>query len=318
MIWAGLIICCGIAALLAGMESALLAVSRVRVRHAADEGDKRAEKLAIFLERRNELLQTAIIANHAFSLAAFALLAVVLRPWAGNWSVAVAAPITLPLFLLLLEMLPKSFSRRYPFRFLKRLNLVLHVLQFIALPWYLLVRLARPAAESNMETNAAANGLEPVIDDITSLKLLPETATDLLRSFSSFNQLTARDVMKSLADITALPADLPLPTAMAMAQQGRRRHHAVLSDKGTFIGRFDAASVPPGAGAGKVVGQFAHPLVRVKTSDGALLCLQTLRKAGMPLALVMEVDEKAAGLLDTSELIDALLDLQTRPDTAAL
>lgn len=318
MIWPCILFCCAAAALLAGIQSALLAVSRVRVRHAAEVGDKLAGKLAVMLERRNELLKATVVANHVFSIAAFALLTMTLDRWAVKWSIAAASALVLPVFLVLFDLLPKSFFRRYPFRLLKRFIFVLFVLQIIALPWRLLGLLTGKVSSSPSGNSAAASGVPALADNITSLVLLPETAASLLQSFANFRRFTAADLMKPLTKISALPASLPLSSAATIVQQSRQRHHAVLDESGAFSGYFDAAAVPPGAFGGKLVQQFVHPLIRVKTSDAALHCLQALRKASVPMALVLNDEGQTVGLLDSVTLIGALLqERELQPAAAA-
>ena len=68
MIWLWFVFCFGAAFLLAGIESALLSVSRVRARHAASEGDRAADKLATLLNHRHHLLRVAMAAHHSLSL----------------------------------------------------------------------------------------------------------------------------------------------------------------------------------------------------------------------------------------------------------
>ena len=87
MIWLLFVFCFLGASLLAGVESALLTVSRVRARHAASEGDKKAARLTVLLERRDDLVQAAIAANHLLSLLAFVCLAAKLDVWLGSWGI---------------------------------------------------------------------------------------------------------------------------------------------------------------------------------------------------------------------------------------
>jgi Mg2+/Co2+ transporter CorB len=70
--------------LLSGIGSALLNVSRVRARHAAEEGDRSAARLARLLAHRNELHHAVTLLHHLFALAAFACCVTALVGWFGN------------------------------------------------------------------------------------------------------------------------------------------------------------------------------------------------------------------------------------------
>jgi Mg2+/Co2+ transporter CorB len=73
MTWLLLILCLALSFMLSGLESAVMAVSRVRVRHAASAGDRRARGLLPLLEDRDALIGCITVANHLTNLAAFLL-----------------------------------------------------------------------------------------------------------------------------------------------------------------------------------------------------------------------------------------------------
>jgi putative hemolysin len=73
---------------LSGLESAVLAVSRVRVRHAAGAGDRRAARLLPLLEDRDALLGAITVANHVVNLLAFVIIASKLVNVSGGWGIS--------------------------------------------------------------------------------------------------------------------------------------------------------------------------------------------------------------------------------------
>jgi len=305
MILAALALALAAACLLAGIEAALLAVSRVRARHAADEGDRRAGVLVRLLEQRGDLLQCAVAANHAMAVTAFALLAAALRPWLGEWDLTAAVILALPVFLVGLELLPKALFRRYPFRILRRLTLLLRVLGMAAAPWRGARRmLLRSAAARQGQTTG---GVAALADNIASLRILPETSVALLHGFATFGASSAGDLMTPLSSISALPADLPLGAALPVVEENAFRHHPVLDERGAVIGYFDAARLSRHVSADRLIRLFTQPLIRVRAADPALRWLQVLRKSGAPVALVLDGGEKAAGVLYLDALLDALL-----------
>jgi CBS domain containing-hemolysin-like protein len=304
MIWLLLIFCLLAASLLAGVESALLTVSRVRARHAASEGDKAAQRLTALLEHRNDLVQAAIAANHLLSLTAFVVLAVIMVVWLGTWGIVLAVVLALPIFLMALELVPKSLFRRYPFRLLKRSIPVLRLLHVIAMPWRLLRRFFK-VADSPMDAAIvpAGAGLTALSESIGHLNLLPEAAASMMQRFAVFDGQTAASLMEPLKSVSALPAELPLATAAQLARETGSRHHAVMDAEGQFVGCLDAASIPATYGADKLVRQFAHPITRLRGKDTAIHCLQSMRKSGAIIALVKDEAGNSIGLLRIDRLL---------------
>ena len=303
MIWALLIACLLVASLLAGVESALLTVSRVRARHAASEGDAKALRLTALLEQRNDLVQAAIAVNHLLSLIAFLILAANLQRWLGPWGIALAVVVALPVFLIGLELVPKSLFRRYPYRLLKRLLPLLSVLEVIALPWRFFGGRFRRKAVEKEAAAAPGFGLAGLSQSIGHLGLLPPAAASLMQRFATFNSGTAESLMQPLQLVSALPSDLPLTSAAQLVRETRRRYHAVMDADGTFLGCFDAASLPAKLAKDRMVRLFTHPLMRLRAKDKAMHCLQAMRKSGAALALVTDANGQAVGLLTLESLL---------------
>ncbi len=306
MIWLIFAVSVIMAFLLAGIESALLTVSRLRVRHAASEGDKTAGRLMALLEHRNELVQLAIAVNHLFALAAFVSLSLALGHWCGIWHILIALLIALPVFLLGLELLPKWLFRRYPFRLLKRLMSLLGGLRLLAAPWlalrrWLLSKEPTPPAPAN------GAGLSKLAESIVLLKVLPQNAEALIQQFAAFSHQTVAELMTPLNKVSALPADLPLRTASKMAQETKTRYHAVMNTEGAWLGHLDTAALPSEVPADKLVRQFTKAMPSVRSSETALHCLQTLRRTNAPLALVNDEKGQPVGLLMMATLLQKLV-----------
>jgi len=317
MIWVLLILTIFAAFLFGGIESALISVSRVRARHAASEGDAKAERLAAQLERRPELLEAAMAVHHFFSMASFVIFAVICRHLWGAWGLLVAVVIAVPLFLLLLELAPKAIFRLYPFRMLRRLTGTLGLLQTTAFLWRAPGRVLHAALENNpAPSEKAESGLDTLVNNITSLKLLPANADTLLENYAAFAPLTAADLVTPWSAISAIPADMPVSSALQLARQTNQRHHPVLGPDGNVIGFFDAAALPARLPSDRFVRQFTQPLGQISESTAALRCLQVLRKSGVPMALVTNSGPRPSGVVTLSSLVSRILNLPKK--TAAV
>ncbi|HEY2573096.1 MAG TPA: CNNM domain-containing protein [Verrucomicrobiaceae bacterium] len=316
MMWVALIFFGVAAALLAGIESALIGVSRVRVRHAADEGDRLAARLAKSLERRQELLRAAMTAHHLCSVITFVVAALLFQKLLGRWGILAATVIGVPFFIIGLELAPKAMFRLFPFRTLRRLNFLLAVLHATTVPWRIFSR-RRSANPSETPETANHEGVRQLSEHIILLKLLPENAAALLGNYAKFAALTARDVALPLESVSALPAGLPLVAAMQIAGQKSMRHHPVLDEQGEVIGFVDAAVLPPHPPADRFVRQFTQPAPHVSPGDSTLHCLQTLRKATAPLAVVSNGSPHVSALVLLEALLARLMNISDRPKVAA-
>jgi hypothetical protein len=84
----------------------------------------------------------------------------------------------------------------------------------------------------------------------------------------------------------------------------------VMDEHGAVIGYFDAVRVSQHVPSDRLVRLVTQPLLRIKTTEPAFCCLQTLRKGGAPMALVVNGDDRAVGVLYVDEMVDKLLELK--------
>lgn len=306
MIWLLLPPCLLLAFMLSGIESALHHVSRVRVRHAAEEGDRQAARLSPLLDCRAGLIHATKVLNHMVSLTAFLLCTHALVHRFGDWGWAPALLVVLPVFLVGLKFVPKHLFRRYPFRALRRLSAPLALLRVLAGPWQWLCRFMRKAATDGSHPDADRPGLQSLADTVTRLGVLPAPVCALVQQLASFQKQCAADLAMPLDQLTALPLDLPLAGALAVNGTTQHPWHAVLGPDGTLLGWLDMTALPAKPQSDRLVRQFMRPLLELAASDSALRCLQALRKRNEPVASVVDSRGGIVGLVTQQALLKAL------------
>lgn len=301
---------------LSGLESAVLAVSRVRVRHAAGEGDRRAARLLPLIEDRDALLGAITVSNHITNLGAFVILAWKLAGVSGTWGYLTAFVLSLPVFLIGLEVLPKKLFRRYPFRCLRVLApLVL----FVGLARPLFRALARPRGQAPdvPDQSAGRDDLHHQAAVLSRQGQLSPGAAHLIHRALDYRKLRTRQVMRPLTRSIALSADLPLATALILAREHAATTLPVLGDKGQFIGVLDLATLPPQAPPDRLVRHHMRTIDTVQAHETALHTLQRLRKRGRNLAVVLDEKQEAIGLAAEEDLLKHLMGLPPAPPPAA-
>lgn len=305
-------LCLLLSFLLSGLESAVMAVSRVRVRHAAANGDPRARGLLRLIEDRDALLGCITVANHIANLTVFLLVALPLVRHASVLEACLVFLLALPVFLVGLEVAPKKLFRRFPFRSIRSVSLLLH-----------LIGIARPVfrAFSSVKTASSAEGeglvtsaesqrrddLKQLARSLASEHQLSAPATRLIERILDFRRLTAADVMQPLTQSVALAAELPLQTALILAREQNTPVLPVLGDNGAFIGVLDTAELPSSLPPDRLVRQHMRTLDTLSASEPALRVLQRLRKQGRRLAIVTDARGLPAGLITEEHLLAPLM-----------
>ena len=293
--------------LLSGMESAVLSVSRVRVRHAADE-DPRAARLLPLLEDREGLLGCVTVANHVTNVTAFGLIIWRLVKLLGPWGYAVGFLLALPVFIIGLEVLPKTLFRRYPFRALRRLVPLLSFVARFRRVFRAFHGIAQPNDDRRESVAASRDDLKRLVGSMSTDGLLPSAAAELMNGVLDLRPRPVSEVMVPLTKIVAAGPDMPVTMALEMARQHGFTAMPVLGEKGGYIGVFDATQLPDALPPDRLVRQHMRPLEEVDGSHGALSVLQRLRRRSISLALVVSMpDRDPLGLVTEEDLVRPLL-----------
>ncbi len=295
--------------LLSGMESAVLSVSRVRVRHAAEDDDERAAQLLPLLSDRESLLGAVTVANHMANVSAFGLIIWQLVKLMGHWGYAVGFLLALPVFIVVLELLPKTLFRRFPFRVLRQLVPLLSFIAWFRWPFRAISHLPALPDDTGEQSSGSRDELKRLILSMAEDKLLPSSAARLMERVLDYRRCSARSVMVPLGEIVAVSPDMTVSMAAQIARQHGFSALPVLGPQGGFASIFDASALPPGVPEDRLVRQHMRPVDEVPMNLSALAVLQRLRRRGRSLALVVDPSKAnhAVGLVTEDDLIKPLL-----------
>src|SRR6188474_1318457 len=136
MVWIAISACLLCSFIFSGIEAGILSVSRVRLRHRVKMRDRAAIKLTRLLANPERLLVTVIVVTNLMNITAIALSTQELARHYGVRGYWIALAIFLPTNLFLLEVLPKSLFRRFPYRALAMLAEPLRLADLLLAPMH--------------------------------------------------------------------------------------------------------------------------------------------------------------------------------------
>jgi len=310
MTWLLLILCLALSFMLSGLESAVMAVSRVRVRHAASGGDLRARGLLPLLEDRDALIGCITVANHLTNLAAFLLIAFPVIHLASLWGYVLAFTLALPVFLIGLEVMPKKLFRSYPFRSMRSISPLVHLVG-LARPLFRVVAGKQTTDASEVPSEArqtrGRDDLKALAQELATQHQLSPNATHLIGRVLDYKKLRTADIMQPLARSMALAAEIPLTTALIIAREQNCTLLPVLGDNGSFIGLLDTTDLPAIIPPDRLVRHHMRTLDAMPASLPALHALQRMRKSGRRLAIVVDERQQPLGLITEERLLEPLM-----------
>ena len=198
-------------------ETAITAVSKVKLKQLENEGDVRAKRLNNLLEDSTRLLSTILFGNNIAQNALAALVTTASFRWlnraglSAGWAIPLSTIVTTFLILVFAEVTPKS----YAFQRAEKIAL------FTAVPMSVIHRLFSPFA---IGITAIANSIlrlfglslvnpEPFVieDEIKTLVdlgeeegVIEEEEKEIIEGVFEFSETLAREVMVPRVDIVAL------------------------------------------------------------------------------------------------------------------
>jgi CBS domain containing-hemolysin-like protein len=312
MIWLAFFACLLVSFLFSGIESGVLSVNRVRLRHYARRGEEAAQKLDTLLERVERLMTTVVLITNAANIVAVTLLYSQLTRWMGPLGAVVTLVILLPIFVLGLEFLPKAIFRRFPYR-----TLVIFARMLTAAHWLLapVVNLGAwalgPFFRGGREDES---GRIVTVEDFKRHIALAESRGQrtsaeraMLDHVVDFRALRARDVMQPLEKVPQLPSETPIGELLRKAAETDESRFLVREADGEVSGMVRVLDLLlDGVNTGRVQ-SYVRRVVMVGADEQALEALTKLRAARLPLAVVTDAQGRPEGVLTSEDLVRRLL-----------
>ena len=193
-------------------ETAFSAVSKVRLRNMAENGDKRAEKAIYVSDRYDKALSTILVGNNVVNIAASALSTLLFVSFLGDAVGTIVSTVVLTLVVLVCgEVLPKNFAIENSEKICLSSASILIFLMMIFTPiTFLLLKirdLISAISKKNKDTEkvptVTEDELKYIVESIEEEGVLEEQESELVQSALDFDEKTAYDILTPRVDITA-------------------------------------------------------------------------------------------------------------------
>ncbi len=301
-----------------GLESGILAVNPVRIRHQArkDSPRKRALRLASLLEQPGRLLLTcALVTNFSSTIALLVLFSFLIKHFGPLGSV-LALFICAPLWALFLGLIPKVVFRRFPIRTLGSFVDVLYLLNRVLRPFLVLFErvfapLLAARAERSRGSWESREEIKFLTDQSYRAGALTAEERRMIHAVIDFRDMHARDVMVSWEHVTSLSIKASLGEAFNIARSTRLDRLPVMDFEAEHprpIGLLVVSdmlfdSLP----AGKNLGDYLRRPVLCHENDSAFKVVRQMRAARTPMAIVIGETGSPKGIITNEEIAARML-----------
>lgn len=189
-------------------------VNKIRLKHEAAEGNKKAERTLKLAEEYDRTITTILVGNNIVNIFSASLATLICTAlFAEKYGTGTAAAIsTVAMTLLVLifgEILPKSLAKQHADTIAPAISGVLRFFQVILTPVTIVFGALQKAASKLFDSGKGApsvteDELKYIIDEIEEEGVLEEQESDLVRSALEFDDKSISEVLIPRVRITAV------------------------------------------------------------------------------------------------------------------
>lgn len=192
-------------------ETAYSAVSKIRLKNYADNGNKKAKKAYKISENYDKALSTILVGNNIVNIAASSLATILFVSFFGEANGTILSTVVLTIVILIFgEVMPKNIAMENSEKMAMSSSSVLYALMVAFTPMtFLLLRLNNLVKKlagkgKTKEPTVTEDELKYIVESIEDEGVLEEQESELVQSALEFDEKTAYDILTPRVDMTAI------------------------------------------------------------------------------------------------------------------
>lgn len=309
-------ICLVGSAFFSGIETGLISINRLRLRHLIRHKIKGADILQEFLDKPDYLLGTTLVGNNivntVVSIVAVSVGTRLLGPH-GSWLTSVGVTLTLLIFC---EYLPKAWFRSFPSRrclpFATPLKMIGRFLYPLSNALMSLIRILTPFASKTESNSAPAITRDEVLHLVREGHKSGSLSNDEVRMITGvfdLRTMTCAEIMVPRKDMVYIHQDTQYDDIIMFARAQQANQFAVFDrDRQMFVGIvyiFDVlADHEP---AGKTAKDYMRPPQLVASTTPVDHILPRMRVTKQPIVLVTNDDYQVDGFVTLDMVLEEII-----------
>ena len=294
-----------------GIEAGLTAIDPVRLRHHVKLNYVAAVRLNRLLQMQGRLLATVLLVTNFVDIIALLLLTRIFVARFGPAGFAMSIIIALPVYLFVLNVLPKSLFRRFPFRALSRFAWLLEATMTAIWPVLMvgkvLGRLFLPSQKRRARLFAGREELKQITAQSEREGSLTATERAMIHNVVDFQNITAGNVMKPMANVAALRADSTAGEALKLSKSTGLDRLPVIDQNGDAVGLINVLDILLDKEHPQTLPRYFRRMVTVQENEPAARAISRLRAARLGLAAVVDQQRKLIGIVTSEDLVARLV-----------
>ncbi|MEO6054278.1 MAG: CNNM domain-containing protein, partial [Chthoniobacterales bacterium] len=240
MSWMVILFCLAVSFIFSGIESGVLSINRLRLRHYARTGDQPAQQLEEMLKHLERLMITVVLVTSTANILATALIFQQFTKIFGEVGGVIGVVLCAPILIVIMEFLPKAVFRRFPYRALVQLAKLLGFVHLILRPfvalgvWVLQVLTKGRGLKSSRQNVGSIENLRRQINQ----SQVPLSATEkyMIDHVLKFRDLCVSNSMIPMEQVVTIPPTASLQDLQTLAKKTDLERFPVTTANGDVLG----------------------------------------------------------------------------------
>jgi len=219
-------------------ETALMALSKIRIRHMVEEGVKGAKLIEKLLEDPGKILSAILIGNNIVNIAASSIATSIAISSFGEGSIGLVTAIMTILVLIFGEITPKSLaklnSEKIALAVIKPINILVIIFNPLVTIFTkvsgLLIKILG-GEPNNREQFITEEEIKTMVGVSEEQGVLEDVEKEMIFNVIEFADSQVRDVMVQRVDIVALPSDASYEEVMEVIKREQFSRIPIYKDK---------------------------------------------------------------------------------------
>ena len=312
-----MLICLCAQAFFAGIETGVISIHRMRLRHFVRQGSSHASLLQAYVQDFDRLLGTTLVGTNICLVVASVSAASIGQRYLGPAGEAISTLIMTIIMLVFCEYIPKAWFHARPLERCQRFVGLLRIAELLFLPVsFAIIRLTRLLTGGTRKTFGKP---DPFItrEDLKLLAregerdgVLSPKERVMIQRVIELPAKTARDIMVPREEIIFATTEMDVTDALALARKSRVTRLPVYDRAADrFIGILNVFHLLAGGQslANRTLSELARPPLSIPHTMPADDILPRMRGARHPLCLVTDQDSTVLGLISTEDVLSTIV-----------
>ena len=309
----------GASAFLSLSETALIGLSKIRLRHLVQRGVKQAKQVeALIIGRFDQVISSLLVANNFVNTAISCVGTALCVAWLGpEWGIVAATVLMGTLILIFGEITPKVFSIRYAeqvaLKVVPVLKGVVRIFAPISKPFTLFSRILLRGLGVELTHRSplvTEEELKLMIELGKEEGVLGEHERTLLHRIFEFGDLKVKDVMVPREQMIAVPAGATHDEVLTvLTEEGHSRIPVYQDSPDKITGIIYAQELLHIWREGWliVLQDLMHPPFEISPDRRVSDLLLEFQRRRVQIAIVVDQDRRALGMITLEDLVEEIV-----------